>query len=152
MELNREKAIEILEKFDMFQGQRAGRELWQDKPFEVQEQDIANFSRDVNLLIGYIKELTEESQRWQQAYDCSDSACRELSSKCDELTAKTKAQDIVILELRKSLEKANHDADRYTLKIKELTEEVEGLQRELASRPPRLVITKLPKESEKEDV
>lgn len=124
MKLNREQIIEILEKFDMFQGQRAGRELWQEKPFEVQEQDIDNFSRDVNLLIAYIKVLT----------------------------AKTEVQDFVIVELRKSLEKANHDADRYALKIKELTDEVEGLQRELASRPPRLVITKLPKESEKEDV
>ncbi len=66
MELNREQAIEILEKFDMFQGQRAGRELWQDKPFKVQEQDIADFSRDVNLLIGYIKELTEEVANLQE--------------------------------------------------------------------------------------
>lgn len=33
-----------------------------------------------------IKELAQESQKWQEAYDCADSACRELSSKCDELT------------------------------------------------------------------
>ena len=66
MELNREQALEILEKFDMFQGQRAGRELWQDKPFEVQAQDVANFSRDVSLLINYIKELTEENERLKE--------------------------------------------------------------------------------------
>lgn len=63
MELNRKQALEILEKFDLFLGQRAGRELWQSKPFEVQEQDIANFSRDVTLIIDYIKELTEENER-----------------------------------------------------------------------------------------
>jgi uncharacterized coiled-coil DUF342 family protein len=34
------------------------------------------------------------------------------------------AQDMTISELRKLLEKANHDADRYAAKIKELTEEV----------------------------
>lgn len=36
--------------------------------------------------LSLIKELTEESKKWEQAYDCMDSACRELSSKCDELT------------------------------------------------------------------
>lgn len=33
-----------------------------------------------------ILELIEESHKWQEAYYCADSACRELSSKCDELT------------------------------------------------------------------
>ena len=66
MELNREQAIEILDRFDFFQGQRAGRELWNEKPFEVQEQDIYNFARDVSLLKGYIKELTEENERLQK--------------------------------------------------------------------------------------
>ena len=33
-----------------------------------------------------IVKLAQESQKWEQAYDCADSACRELSSKCDELT------------------------------------------------------------------
>ena len=41
--------VDILDKMDFFQGQREGRELWNDKPFEVQEQDIANFSRDISL-------------------------------------------------------------------------------------------------------
>lgn len=36
--------------------------------------------------LALIKALAEESQKWQEAYDCADSACRELSSKCDELT------------------------------------------------------------------
>ena len=67
MELNREQALEILEKFDFFQGQRAGRELWNSKPFDVQEQDIANFSRDVALLKNYIKELTDENDRLSTA-------------------------------------------------------------------------------------
>lgn len=36
--------------------------------------------------VEFILELIEESHKWQEAYDCIDSACRELSSKCDELT------------------------------------------------------------------
>lgn len=70
MELNAEQIIDFLDKMDFFQGQRAGRELWGDKPFDVQEQDIANFSRDISLIKKYIssqeqkiKELTEENER-----------------------------------------------------------------------------------------
>jgi hypothetical protein len=50
----KEQALEILDRFEFFQGQRAGRELWSDKPVDVQERDIADFSRDVALLKEYI--------------------------------------------------------------------------------------------------
>lgn len=53
--MTKEQAIDILERFDFFQGQRAGRELWNDKPFEVQEKDIADFSRDCHLLMEYVE-------------------------------------------------------------------------------------------------
>lgn len=48
-----------------------------------------------------------------------------------ELSTKTEAQDMVISELRRGIEKANHDADRYAAKIKELTEENEAWQEQL---------------------
>lgn len=64
-----------------------------------------------------IKKLTEESKKWEQAYDCMDSACRELSDKCDRLT-----------------------------------EDNERLRAELEQRPPKLIITKLPKKKENENV
>lgn len=54
MAITKEQAIDILDKFDFFQGQRAGRELWSDKPYEVQEEDIKAFSRDVAELKAYI--------------------------------------------------------------------------------------------------
>lgn len=47
-------------------------------------EDCVDFLREESLAL--IKELIEESQKWQEAYYCADSACRELSSKCDELT------------------------------------------------------------------
>lgn len=62
MAITKEQAIDILDKFDFFQGQRAGRELWNDKPFEVQERDIKNFSNDVALLKEYITEVAPESE------------------------------------------------------------------------------------------
>ena len=45
-----EKAIEILDKLSFFGGQRAGRELWNDKPRDVQEEDIENFNHDIEYL------------------------------------------------------------------------------------------------------
>ena len=53
--ITKEQAIDILEKFDFFQGQRAGRELWNDKPKDIQDKDIDYFSRDCRLLIEYVK-------------------------------------------------------------------------------------------------
>lgn len=47
------KAIEILDKLSLFGGQRAGRELWNDKPRKVQDEDIASFNRD----IGYLRDI-----------------------------------------------------------------------------------------------
>lgn len=54
-----DRAIDILDKWEFFHGQRAGRELWAEKPREVQEQDIANFCRD----LGVVREALER-QRW----------------------------------------------------------------------------------------
>lgn len=56
---NIEKALEILDKLDFF-NQRAGRELWNDKPFEVQCKDISDFSDDVAFLKKVINELETE--------------------------------------------------------------------------------------------
>jgi hypothetical protein len=53
--ITKAQAIDILEKFDFFQGQRAGRELWNDKPKDIQDKDIEDFSRDCRLLIEYVK-------------------------------------------------------------------------------------------------
>ena len=50
-----EKAIEILDKLSFFGGQRAGRELWNDKSREVQDEDIANFNRDIEYLRDFIR-------------------------------------------------------------------------------------------------
>lgn len=53
-----ERAIDILDKWEFFYGQRAGRELWADKPTEVQNEDIANFCRD----LGIVREALERTQ------------------------------------------------------------------------------------------
>lgn len=57
--ISKEQAIDIIEKFEFFQGQRAGRELWADKEHVVQEVDLANFRCDCQDLLEYLKETQE---------------------------------------------------------------------------------------------
>ncbi len=43
-------SLDILNKLQFFQGQRAGRELWNNKPEDVQNKDIENFNKDLDFL------------------------------------------------------------------------------------------------------
>jgi hypothetical protein len=49
-----------LDKMQFFQGQRAGRELWNDKPTNVQDEDLATFDRDIDSVRDYIISLEKE--------------------------------------------------------------------------------------------
>lgn len=49
------KCLEILDKFQFFQGQRAGRELWNGKSAEIQDEDIKNFNRDIEFIRNVLK-------------------------------------------------------------------------------------------------
>ena len=90
--INRQQALEIIEKFDFFQGQRAGRELWADKPKEVQERDLIQFQVDCELLKEFIESQPERPKgRWECVkpgwYECS--CCgRDLQSYMGRNTAK----------------------------------------------------------------
>ena len=53
--------IGILDKLSFFGGQRAGRELWNDKPREVQDEDIASFNRDIEYLRDIIRKHMNDS-------------------------------------------------------------------------------------------
>ena len=50
-----EEILDILKKWDFFYGQRAGRELWADKPREIQDIDIENFRRDLEKVTEFVK-------------------------------------------------------------------------------------------------
>jgi hypothetical protein len=77
------EVLEILDKLEFFQGQRAGRELWNDKPKEVQDEDIKNFNRDIQKIRDYVlsydmeavvKEL-EELIRIEELEECPMESC-----------------------------------------------------------------------------
>ena len=55
-----EKVFDILAKWEFFFGQRAGRELWGDKPKEVQDQDIADFNLDMNTVRSALRPVSRE--------------------------------------------------------------------------------------------
>lgn len=52
-----EEVIDILDKWGFLLGQRAGRELWIDKPEEIQNQDLADFNRDLETVRSFINLL-----------------------------------------------------------------------------------------------
>jgi hypothetical protein len=57
------KARDILAKLDFFGGQRAGRELWNEKPVDVQNEDIENFTKDIAFLKEFINRQKAEIER-----------------------------------------------------------------------------------------
>ena len=68
-----EKVFDILNKFEFFQGQRAGRELWNDKPKEVQDKDLSDFIKDINYIRSYLQDSVvlsrEEYEKLRSLYD-----------------------------------------------------------------------------------
>lgn len=46
--------MDILQKWEFFFGQRAGRELWANKPKEIQDEDIKNFRTDLNKVVMFV--------------------------------------------------------------------------------------------------
>ena len=68
------KVLDILDKIEFFQGQRAGRELWNDKSKEVQDKDISDFIKDINYIRSYLQDSVvlsrEEYEKLRSLYDC----------------------------------------------------------------------------------
>lgn len=60
------KAFEILDKFEFFGGRRAGRELWFNKPTDIQDKDIGAFLRDLDFLKQFINRQKAELERLER--------------------------------------------------------------------------------------
>ena len=59
--MNVDIIMEILDKLQFFGGQRAGRELWADKPTDVQDADIDSFNENIEAIRDYIQQLQTEN-------------------------------------------------------------------------------------------
>lgn len=70
--------MEILDMLQFFGGQRSGRELWADKPTDVQDADVESFNKNINAIRDYIQQL--EAERDAAVRDCGCFPCQ----KCEE--------------------------------------------------------------------
>lgn len=61
--ISKDRVIDILSRWRFFLGQRAGRELWLDKPREIQDQDVADFDRDALKILEYVISTGNEEVR-----------------------------------------------------------------------------------------
>lgn len=64
------KANNILEKLDFF-NQRSARELWGNKPFDIQSQDIADRHKDMEYLKSFIEFQNKEIERLRRVYEAT---------------------------------------------------------------------------------
>lgn len=71
--MNKERAEEILAMWEFFYGQRAGRELWADKPKEIQDKDIENFNRDMAVVRKALDDLRPKG--WWDLVDACYTRC-----------------------------------------------------------------------------
>ena len=80
-----EKAIDILDKWEFFYGQRAGRELWVDKPTEIQDKDIEQFNADLRIVRDVINDTADVAPvvhaEWDDDHRCTN--CRK-EALCEE--------------------------------------------------------------------
>ena len=84
-----EKVFDILNKFEFFQGQRGGRELWNDKSKEAQDEDIADFVEDIDYIRSYLQDSVvlsrEEFEKlkytWITDSDAYKKGCKETVEK-----------------------------------------------------------------------
>lgn len=121
--LNAEQIVDILDKIDFFQGQRAGRELWTEKPFDIQEEDLKNFSLDVELLKTYIEELASETKLLIVELGNANSEILRLIEEKKELTDEKDTWEAIAKSYQKQFEDCGEDRAK-------LTEENERLRAE----------------------
>ncbi len=93
------KAKEILDFFDFF-NQRAGRELWSEKPFDIQNEDIAIFSYKVRFLKDLINRQQEEIEELKHERevlieDIHHSA-DQINEQIEEIEKQKRKTDVVI--------------------------------------------------------
>lgn len=62
-EIKTSEVLEVLDKIQFFSGQRAGRELWADKPTEVQDKDLEDYNRDIEKVRKYIESKSNAMER-----------------------------------------------------------------------------------------
>lgn len=136
------KALDILCKIDFF-GQRAGMELWNEKPTDVQNQDIENHSKDIAFLKDFFNRQQAEIERLKKLLEEWKTEAYKVADEKDELycncidrvrTAKAEAVKEFVDKVENEIDCQPHSkgmqesAERYRIKsiISNLLKEVIG--------------------------
>lgn len=69
-EISRELVVDILSKMQFFQGSRGGRELWNEKPVEIQQMDLDSFNEGIRTIRDYILQIEEQAKPMVHCKDC----------------------------------------------------------------------------------
>ena len=140
--------FDILDKIEFFQGQRAGRELWNDKSKEVQDKDIADFIKDINYIRSYLQDSvvlsSEEYEKLRSLYDCEQGSYMTSSIGDFPLTVEglRKAVDEITRLNRVEAELQELNA-RYYNEAKDSRRELKQSRKETAEKILKYIITKL---------
>lgn len=140
--------FDILDKFEFFQGQRAGRELWNDKPKEVQDKDIADFIKDINYIRSYLQDSVvlsrEEYEKLRSLYDCEQGSYMTSSIGDLPLTVEglRKAVDEITRLNRVEVELQELNIKYYN-EAKDLRRELKQASKETAEKIFKMLISKL---------
>lgn len=111
------KANDILSKFDFF-NQRAARELWNEKPVAVQDEDIRNRENDIKFLKDLINRQKTEIEKLNEIIkNCH----QEILRKCDDCNEQIKAESYKeFAERLKEKALLRWDWDSYVDNIKDI--------------------------------
>ena len=103
------KGLECLDKMQFFMGQRAGRELWMEKPEDVQDKDLADFNRDIDYLRKVVVSKMENTTLAQLEAANAEllTKVKRLEEKCHQLEQEQDAA-VAHLSVEKSCEACKH--------------------------------------------
>ena len=146
------KANDILDKFDFF-SQRAGRELWSDKPKDIQDKDIENFLNDVKFLKDLINRQKAEIDALRKTILDADYSSitalkakeswhmensiyiYQLNERIDRLQADNSSMQSTLAKMSMGVEKAKSEA------IKEFAERLKTAQSFYDGQETRIYLT-----------
>ena len=124
------KVKDILEKWEFFLGQRAGRELWFDKPAEIQDKDIYNFLRDLKS----VKDLITRQQAEIENLKVENQSLRSAANSLKMHYEKAQAEIEKLEKETEDKERAYNDEfclrKEWQTKCRELLEEKQTAQSE----------------------
>lgn len=131
--MKKEKCNDIIQKM-LFFNSRAGRELWADKPREVQDQDIKNSEANLKFLQTEIEDLKDEIFYLERKIAIRDNALDDREKEIERLEGNQDdivnyARIDVLNELKKRITKdrvandtvvinANYEIDKMIKEIK----------------------------------